>query len=153
MNNIEVIRHVRLLYGVSMSSSSVFIVQCVPLNINKGICVNMYVILIFSMAYLRVYFVMLFLYFFHQLYSQHKILNKTERFCGTKKKNHSISHCVFIFVWLQAKVFFRPFRPLFRLRNQPIQLLQAGWLTYWLIWPHNGMVLENTQFEFMQQNN
>ena len=27
----------------------------------------------------------------------------------------------------------------------------VGWLADWLTWPHNGMVLENTQFRFMQQ--
>ena len=32
---------------------------------------------------------------------------------------------------------------IFRLRNQPI-----GWLAYWLAWPHNDIVLENTQFRF-----
>jgi len=28
----------------------------------------------------------------------------------------------------------------------------AGSLTGWLIWPHNGMVLENRQFEFNKRN-
>ena len=32
------------------------------------------------------------------------------------------------------------------LYSQAIGLL-AGWLTGWLIWPHNGIILENTQFE------
>ena len=38
----------------------------------------------------------------------------------------------------------------FRLKIQSIYVarLQAGWLAYSLIWPHNGIVLENMQFEF-----
>ena len=35
---------------------------------------------------------------------------------------------------------------IFKLRNQPIQLIYR--LTSLLTWPHNGIVLENTQFEF-----
>ena len=39
---------------------------------------------------------------------------------------------------------------IFRLRNQPIYLVYmlAYFLAGLLAWPHNGMVLENTQFEF-----
>ena len=38
------------------------------------------------------------------------------------------------------------------MRNPPIYVDRLYRLSYWLTWPHNGMVLENTQFEFFQQN-
>ena len=70
-----------------------------------------------------------------------------------KKTTFIMNMCFFSPNLLISTILFHhppPFPPiaLFRFRNEPIQLSYR--LAYWLIWPHNGRVLENTQFELIK---